>query len=171
MKKITLGFVTVLFAAAVTLGSGTAVKAAEEETGVCEDIVVQDEIEAQDDIEVRDETKGDEFFAEPTVYCDTKEEAYASGIVTAATELDGKAKQSAKILVTAVSDGNVKKTVTCNVTVTADNKELAWESDKPGVAAVDDRGNITAVSPGTAKITASSTDGSKKKVTVTITVR
>ena len=55
--------------------------------------------------------------------------------------------------------------------VTADNKELAWESDKPGVAAVDDRGNITAVSPGTAKITASSTDGSKKKVTVTITVR
>ncbi len=129
----------------------------------------------------------------------------ASGIVTAATELDGKAKQSAKILVTAVSDGNVKKTATCNVTVTAasvpvkslkagtkkltmgvgdtavvamvvlpvtaDNKELAWESDKPGVAAVDDKGNITAVSPGTAKITASSTDGSKKKVTVTITVR
>lgn len=129
----------------------------------------------------------------------------ASGIVTAATELDGKAKQSAKILVTAVSDGNVKKTATCNVTVTAasvpvkslkagtkkltmgvadtavvamvvlpvtaDNKELAWESNKPGVAAVDDRGNITAVSPGTAKITASSTDGSKKKVTVTITVR
>lgn len=33
MKKITLGFVAVLFAAAVTLGSGTAVKAAEEATG------------------------------------------------------------------------------------------------------------------------------------------
>ena len=128
-----------------------------------------------------------------------------AGNVTARTELAGKSKQSAKILVTAESDGNIKKTATCSVTVTkdpvlvkaikpdtkkiqltvgdnavitavvlpvtADNKDLAWESDKPGVATVDAQGNVTAVSAGTAKITVVSTDGSKKKTTITVVIK
>lgn len=128
-----------------------------------------------------------------------------AGHVTAGVDLAGKNKQSAKILVTAESDGNVKKTATCTVTVTkdpvrvksikpgtkklsmavgdsevieavvlpvtADNKELDWQSDKPEIATVDSHGNVTAVSAGSAKITATATDGSKKKVTITAVVK
>ena len=128
-----------------------------------------------------------------------------AGHVTAGTDLAGKNKQSAKILVTAESDGNIKKTVTCTVTVTkdpvpvksikpgtkklslavgdsevvdavvlpvtADNKELDWQSDKPAIATVDAHGKVTAVSAGSAKITATATDGSKKKTTITVVVK
>lgn len=128
-----------------------------------------------------------------------------AGHVTAGTDLAGKSKQSAKILVTAESDGNIKKTATCTVTVTrdpvlvksikpgtkklmmavgdneeigvvvlpvtADKKELDWQSDKPGIVTVDSHGNVTAVAVGTAKITATSNDGSKKKATITVVVK
>lgn len=49
----------------------------------------------------------------------------------------------------------------------ADNTTLTWISDNPSVATVDEIGNITGMSMGTATITASSEDGS---VTVTCTV-
>lgn len=52
----------------------------------------------------------------------------------------------------------------------AENKELTWASDNTGVATVDASGTVTGVKEGTAKITASSTDGSNVKATCNVTV-
>lgn len=49
-------------------------------------------------------------------------------------------------------------------------KEIAWKSSDPSVAAVDDDGLVTAYQKGTATITASATDGSGKTATCKITV-
>ncbi|MFK7694329.1 Ig-like domain-containing protein [Paenibacillus sp. HJGM_3] len=43
----------------------------------------------------------------------------------------------------------------------ADNKQVTWSSDNPAVAAVDNSGKVTAVSKGTATITATTVDGGK----------
>ena len=51
-----------------------------------------------------------------------------------------------------------------------DNGSIVWTSSKPGVATVDENGNVTAVSKGTTKITASANDGSKKKAAVNVIV-
>lgn len=50
------------------------------------------------------------------------------------------------------------------------SKTLKWTSSDKNVATVDSKGNVKAVAAGTATITATSTDGTKKKDTVKITV-
>ncbi len=52
----------------------------------------------------------------------------------------------------------------------ATNKSLCWCSTNPSVATVDDNGNVTALSVGTATITAMSADGSNRFDTCTVTV-
>ena len=52
----------------------------------------------------------------------------------------------------------------------ADNKKLVWSSDNPDVATVDTAGVVTAVSVGTAKITAKATDGSDVSASTTVHV-
>ncbi|WP_147565400.1 leucine-rich repeat domain-containing protein [Clostridium tyrobutyricum] len=51
----------------------------------------------------------------------------------------------------------------------ATNKSVIWTSNKPEIAKVDNTGKVTAVSEGTAVITATTSDG-KKTVTCTVTV-
>ena len=53
---------------------------------------------------------------------------------------------------------------------TATNKELKWESADQTVVTVDANGLVTALKAGTAKVTATSTDGTNKKATCTVTV-
>ena len=52
----------------------------------------------------------------------------------------------------------------------ATNKKVTWKSSNTKVAKVDANGKITAVAPGTADITVTSADGSKKSATCKITV-
>ncbi len=55
----------------------------------------------------------------------------------------------------------------------ATNKNVSWSSDKPGIASVDQSGNVTGVSAGTAIITVTTEDGNKTatcEVTVTMIV-
>ncbi len=52
----------------------------------------------------------------------------------------------------------------------ADNKTLSWASDNSAVATVDNGGTVTGVKAGTAKITASATDGSGVSASCTVTV-
>ncbi len=49
-------------------------------------------------------------------------------------------------------------------------KSLAWSSENEGIATVDAEGRITAAGPGTAKVTAETKDGSKKKAVFTVYV-
>lgn len=51
-----------------------------------------------------------------------------------------------------------------------DNTNVTWKSSKASVAKVDENGNVEALKNGTAKITATATDGSGKKATVTVVV-
>ncbi|ADL50747.1 Ig-like domain-containing protein [Clostridium cellulovorans] len=53
----------------------------------------------------------------------------------------------------------------------AANKNLLWKSDNPAVATVDSTGNVTAVAVGTAKITATTEDGSNLTTSCTVTVK
>ena len=58
-------------------------------------------------------------------------------------------------------------------TITPDNatdKSVTWESSASGVATVDTSGKVTAVSVGTATITATAADGSGEKATCSVTV-
>lgn len=50
----------------------------------------------------------------------------------------------------------------------ADDKSIKWESSDASVVKVDDKGNITAVSGGTATVTASSNNGKSKEVEFTV---
>ncbi len=55
----------------------------------------------------------------------------------------------------------------------ATNQNVSWSSDKPGIASVDQSGNVTGVSAGTAIITVTTEDGNKTatcEVTVTMIV-
>lgn len=66
------------------------------------------------------------------------------------------------------------KTYTLKATIAPANattKAVAWTSSNPKVATVDKNGNIKAISKGTVKITATSTDGSNVKKTSTVTVK
>jgi putative nucleotidyltransferase with HDIG domain len=50
-------------------------------------------------------------------------------------------------------------------------REVTWSSKTPNVATVDESGMVTGIKKGTATITATATDGSKKKVTCKVTVK
>lgn len=52
----------------------------------------------------------------------------------------------------------------------ASTKVLTWESNNPNVVTVDSNGNIRGVAVGTATITATTTDGTNKSGTATVTV-
>lgn len=94
---------------------------------------------------------------------------------------DYKASYALTILkaVTSISVGkNITMATDTTYTLTATIKPenatihtLAWSSSKESVATVDENGVITAHAKGTATITAAATDGSKKKVTITVTVK
>lgn len=49
-------------------------------------------------------------------------------------------------------------------------QKVEWASSDESVAVVDEQGNVTGVAPGTAKITATATDGSQRRATCTVTV-
>lgn len=51
------------------------------------------------------------------------------------------------------------------------SQAVTWASDNESVATVDDQGNVTAVAPGIANITATTTDGSNLSATAVITVQ
>ena len=53
---------------------------------------------------------------------------------------------------------------------TATDKSVTWESSNPDVATVDQSGNVKAVAPGTATITATANDGSGQKASCTVKV-
>ena len=57
------------------------------------------------------------------------------------------------------------------VTPASAARSVTWKSSNPSVASVDENGKVTALQPGTAKITATASDGSKKKKSVRITVK
>ena len=68
---------------------------------------------------------------------------------------------------------NVGDEETLIPTITPDNatdKSVTWESSASGVATVDTSGKVTAVSVGTATITATAADGSGEKATCSVTV-
>ena len=52
----------------------------------------------------------------------------------------------------------------------AKNKKLKWKSNKKKVVSVTNKGVIRGRKKGTAKITATTTDGSNKKITLKVTV-
>ena len=59
-------------------------------------------------------------------------------------------------------------------TITPDNatdKSIAWSSSNPNVAAVDEEGNVTAIAPGTAIITATANDGSGVSASCEVVVK
>ncbi|MCR5474091.1 MAG: leucine-rich repeat protein [Lachnospiraceae bacterium] len=66
------------------------------------------------------------------------------------------------------------KSVTLRAEITpsnATNKGLMWTSSDKKIAKVNSKGKVTAVAPGTAKITATAEDGSGKKTSATIKVK
>ena len=74
------------------------------------------------------------------------------------------------------SEISLKTGATASLTATvspsdASNKEVTWESSDSTVAAVDEKGTVTALSEGTATITATAKDGSGKNASCTITVK
>lgn len=64
-------------------------------------------------------------------------------------------------------EGNVIATI---VPANATNKTVSWKTSNAGILAVDSNGKITAKSVGTAKITATAADGSKKTAAISIKV-
>jgi hypothetical protein len=65
------------------------------------------------------------------------------------------------------------ETATLSATITpsnATNQSIIWASDNPAIATVDESGIVTAIAPGTAHITAATTDGSNLSATCTVTV-
>lgn len=108
-----------------------------------------------------------------------------SATITATTADGGKTATTSvtvekKIIsVTGVTVNPTSKTLTEgeNFTITAtvlpsnaDNKSVNWTSSAPGVASVDKTGKVTALTPGSATITATTEDGGKT-ATVSVTVK
>ncbi len=83
-------------------------------------------------------------------------------------------KTSSTLYVGMVDGDVVGDTISLVATVkpaNADNPDLVWSSSNESVATVDIYGNVTAIAPGTAVIKASSTDGSNKSASCTVTVK
>ena len=68
-----------------------------------------------------------------------------------------------------LTEGETSKLTAIVSPSNASVKTVAWKSDKPSVATIDDQGNVTAVAVGTALITATTDDGGKSaRCTVTV---
>ena len=107
-----------------------------------------------------------------------------SAVITAsATDGSGK-KATCTVTVTTLVTGvslnksslnlNEGASETLTVTIspsTASNKSVTWSSTNTSAATVDQNGKVTAVSKGTATITATANDGSGKKATCAVTVK
>ena len=105
-------------------------------------------------------------------------------VITVTSAVNGKKQKSFAITVTEVPVKKViilgypeKMTVGDTVSLKTYHepkkaaKSFTWKSLTPDVAQVDSKGRVTALSPGTALILATATDGSKKKATATIQVK
>lgn len=90
-------------------------------------------------------------------------------------EFSGEIVQVQQVSLTAgKTDIIVGETTQCVATVEPANalqKALTWKSDNAAVATVDNEGLVTGISTGTAKIIATTTDGSNLSATVAITVK
>ena len=90
-------------------------------------------------------------------------------------EFDGEIVKVQQVTLTAgKSDIIVGETTHCTADIKPSNalqKALTWQSNNPAVAVVDNNGQVTGLSAGTAKITATTTDGSNLSATVDITVK
>lgn len=87
-----------------------------------------------------------------------------------------KAVKVTKVKVTGSKKMNLKtkKTQTLKATVTpvtAANQKVTWKSSNKKIATVSSKGKVKVKKAGKVKITATAKDGSKKKATITITVR
>ena len=102
-----------------------------------------------------------------------------------ATTVDGKKTASCTVTVvkgvkvtgvkldkkkTSVKVGNKIKLKATISPKNATNKEVTWKSSKPGIASVDNKGNVKGKSKGKTKITVTTKDG-KKKASCTVTVK
>lgn len=109
----------------------------------------------------------------------------AGKAVITATALNGKkasvtlsAKPAAvkvtKVQVTGsktMKKGNIQILNLAVAPASADNTKVSWKSSNPKAATVDKKGKVTAKKKGTAVITATAKDGSKKKGSIKITVK
>ena len=90
-------------------------------------------------------------------------------------EYGGEIVQVQQIALTAEkSEIIVGETTQCVVAIEPANallKSVTWKSDNPAVATIDDKGRVTGLSAGTAKITASTTDGSNLSATISMAVK
>ena len=87
-----------------------------------------------------------------------------------------KAVKVTKVKITGSKKMNLKtkKTQTLKATVTpvtAANQKVTWKSSNKKIATVSSKGKVKVKKAGKVKITATAKDGSKKKATITITVR
>ena len=109
----------------------------------------------------------------------------AGKAVVTATALNGKkvsvtlsaAKAAVKVTKVQVTGsktmkkGNAQILNLAVVPASADNTKVSWNSSNPKVVTADRRGKVTAKKKGTAVITATAKDGSKKKGSIKITVK
>lgn len=119
-----------------------------------------------------------------TVSSKGKVTAKKKGTATITAKVSGKkytCKVTVKQPVTSVTlnkkSATLKKkgaTVTLKATAkptSANNRKVSWKSSNTKVATVNSKGKVTAVAGGTATITATAKDGSKKKATCKVTVK
>ncbi|MBQ7121545.1 MAG: leucine-rich repeat protein [Clostridia bacterium] len=112
---------------------------------------------------------GNTYICSDTENCYAKEYAAANGIefaVCAGHSVEGIMISEAEITITNKSSHHITATVTPD---SATDKNVVWSSNNPDVASVDKNGLVTALSAGTAIITAASSDG-KHTASCTVTV-
>lgn len=103
----------------------------------------------------------DELVSEPTTTETKPQEIKATAVKLNRTKLN---------LTRYGSDVQSKLTATVTPNEVA-NKKVSWKSSNEKVATVDENGYVTAKGKGTAKITATTTDGSNLSATCTVTVK
>lgn len=90
-------------------------------------------------------------------------------------EFDGDVVMATGISVTAEKTSILEgEAVFCTASITPDDamsKQVSWSSSNPSVATVDQTGTVRGVSPGSVRITATTTDGSNLSSAVTVSVR
>lgn len=104
-----------------------------------------------------------------TIFCTASNGVSAQCVVTVSPVLCTGVTMSAA---TAELTPGATKQLTATVAPTnATNKSLKWATTNANIATVSGSGLVTAVAPGTCNITATTTDGSNKSATCTVTVK